>query len=39
MGLLDGWDHSEILGMGPEHQDEVLPFYRALAGFLEGIQP
>lgn len=34
MGVLDGWDHSEILGMGPEHTGETLPFYRAWAGFL-----
>lgn len=39
MGILEGWDHSEILGMGPEHGDEVLPFYRAWAGFLDGIRP
>ena len=34
MGILDGWDHSEILGMGPEHGDQVLDFYRRWAAFL-----
>ncbi len=37
MGILEGWDHSEILGMGPEHGDETLPFYRDLAAFLGGL--
>lgn len=37
MGLLDGWDHSEILGIGPEHGTEVLPFYRRWAAFLAGL--
>ena len=34
MGILEGWDHSEILGMGPEHKDEVLPFFRNWAAIL-----
>lgn len=38
MGLLKGWDHSEILGIGPEHRDEVLPFYRRWAEFLAGLE-
>jgi len=39
MGILEGWDHSEILGMGPEHGGETLAFYRAWAAFLGGIRP
>ena len=37
MGVLEGWDHSEIIGLGPEHGDEVLPFYRKWAQFLAGL--
>lgn len=37
MGVLEGWDHSEILGLGPEHRDDVLPFYRTWAQFLAGL--
>jgi triacylglycerol lipase len=38
MGVLSGWDHSEIIGIGPEHGEEVLPFYRRWAAFLAGLQ-
>lgn len=38
MGVLEGWDHSEVLGIGPEHGDEVLPFYRRWAAFLAGLK-
>jgi triacylglycerol lipase len=34
MGILEGWDHSAIIGMGPEHGGEVLDFYRRWAAFL-----
>ncbi len=37
MGVLEGWDHSEVLGIGPEHGAEVLPFYRRWAAFLAGL--
>jgi len=39
MGVLEGWDHSEILGMGPEHGGEVLAFYRTWAQFLGSLDP
>ena len=39
MGVLEGWDHSEILGMGPEHGGETLPFYRDWAAFLGALRP
>jgi triacylglycerol lipase len=38
MGILEGWDHSEIIGIGPEHGDEVLPFYRRWAAFLSTLE-
>jgi len=38
MGTLEGWDHSEIIGIGPEHGDEVLAFYRRWAAFLGGLE-
>jgi len=38
MGVLEGWDHSEILGIGPEHGGEVLTFYRRWASFLAGLE-
>lgn len=34
MGLLDGWDHREILGIGLEHGGQVLDFHRRWAAFL-----
>jgi len=34
MGILEGWDHSEILGIGPEHGAEVLDFHARWATFL-----
>lgn len=38
MGVLEGWDHSEILGIGPEHGGEVLDFYRRWAAFLGSLE-
>ena len=38
MGTLEGWDHGEILGMGPEHGEEAMAFFRAWARFLETIR-
>ena len=38
MGVLEGWDHSEIIGIGPEHGDEVVPFYQKWAQFLAGLE-
>ena len=37
MGVLEDWDHSEVLGLGPEHGNEVLPFYRKWTQFLAGL--
>jgi len=38
MGILEGWDHSEILGIGREHGREVLDFYRRWAAFLGSLK-
>lgn len=38
MGVMEGWDHTEIIGLGPEHSDELLPFYRKWAGFLASLE-
>lgn len=38
MGILEGWDHSEILGIGLEHGEEVLDFYRRWAAFLSSLE-
>lgn len=38
MGVLKDWDHTEIIGIGPDHGDEVLAFYRRWAEFLAGLQ-
>ena len=38
MGVLDGWDHSEIIGIGPKHGPEVLDFYRRWAAFLGSLE-
>ena len=37
MGILDGWDHTEMIGLGPEHREELLPFYRKWARFLASL--
>jgi len=37
LGVLSGWDHCEIIGIGPDHGDEVLGFYRRWAEFLAGL--
>jgi len=38
MGILDGWDHSEILGIGPEHGSEILVFHARWAAFLGSLE-
>jgi triacylglycerol lipase len=38
MGILEGWDHSEILGIGPEHGGEVLDFHGRWATFLGSLE-
>lgn len=38
MGVLKDWDHTEIIGIGPEHGDEVLAFYRRWAEFLATLE-
>ena len=38
MGVLEGWDHGEILGIGFEHGDEVLDFYQQWAAFLASLE-
>jgi len=39
MGILEGWDHTELIGLGPEHREELLPFYRTWARFLASLEP
>ncbi len=38
MGVLEGWDHTELIGLGPEHGEDLLPFYRKWACFLASLE-
>lgn len=38
MGVLAGWDHTEMIGFGPQHGLELLPFYRRWAAFLATLE-